>query len=174
MTDPKTLAELLHSISTLAEQERYYFGIEDIKPQFGPPAPRKNLDAMAQLFNGRLPKDYLGLLGLIDGAKNYDAPDMCLLSSEFLLSQPDLEELFEDAELFEAGEIFIFAQTATDPHSIAFRVDPETDALTVIEFDTANDYGEFETLDALFAARKTQLEERVARQKADRIGLADD
>ena len=176
MADPDALAALLRAISALAEKDRTYFGLEEIVPRFGPPAREENLRRMAGLFGGRLPDDYLGLLARIDGAENYDAPDMCLLSCDVLLSEPGLEELFVDGRAVSSPE-----RSSSSPIRRPIRIRspsasiPRTDALDGDRVSTPPTItGRSRTCTPCSGPARTELEERIARHEADRAGLLDD
>ncbi|RWP60251.1 SMI1/KNR4 family protein [Mesorhizobium sp.] len=174
MSRKDEISSLIKKIAEDAVIYRRYFELDELVPQFGKPASKNNIDKIKSMFSGDLPEDYIDLISLHDGIKNFDAPDMEILSTDFLTKNPGvLEEVFVNANRFDKGEIFIVFQEASDPHSVAFRRSGEG-RVTVIDFDAQDDIAEFDTLLDYLNFRSDDLRKAISRFEADRKGLLDD
>lgn len=172
-SDRVELIDLVRSIATLSTRARYYDGLENFQVAFMPPITPENREAVSGLFQRSLPEEYLWLLENFDGIQNFDFADLSILPSTYLLRNRNLDASFVDGDIFPAGQIFIFAQSRYDPHSLAFSRGTNG-RLTVLEFDAQNDFGEYDTLLDYFRSRRSELIEELDRHLADREGLIDE
>jgi len=102
--------------------------------------------------------------------------DVSLLSTKFLLANDDLDEDWVDAEAFDAGEIFVFAQSDSDAHAVAFKIREvaKNGEIPVVHFDSDGVPGEHKDLAEYLRERRDWFANALAEAKADRDGLSDD
>ena len=169
------MKELVDEIIDLGNQLRTFHGHGAHAARPYPPGSSKNL-AVFRGKHAQLPPSYLQLLSIYDGIANFDWVDVALLSSDYLLTQPDPTAAWIDGGSFAKGERFIFAQSDTDSHAIAFLTDPISDdgEMEVIDFDSDGPVETYQHLEAYLLARHEWFANAVAGEKADRAGLADD
>lgn len=169
MSNEETILSLVKQIAALAIAHRSFFKLE-AKPVFKPGAGEQDIEKLKKHWRHPLPDDYLNLLRAHDGIDNFDAPNVFLLSTKHILDNPEMDELFVDAEIFKEGEIFIFCQADTDVHSVAFRAGRKGN-IDVIDFDSNGIRQKHTDFLAYLQSRKAELEKDIARHKADREGL---
>src|SRR5688572_3720081 len=126
------LVKLATEIAEKAIQHRQHFKLKG-KPTFHPGADEKAIERLKKRWRHPMPVDYLDLLRAHDGIDYFDAPAMMLASTGHLLANTELDDVFVDAGMFKAGEIFIFCYANSDAHSVAFRA--KKGKVTVIDFD---------------------------------------
>ncbi len=165
---------LVDEIVALGNQLRAYHGHTDLLARPHPPATPTELTAIRKRLGRRVPPSYFQLLSLYDGVDNLDWVDVSLLSTAFLLSHPDLDLSWVKAGNFAAGERFIFAQSETDPHAVAFRTQEVNGGeMEVIDFDNEGSVKTYPNLGAYLRGRRDWFAKYVAREKADRAALSD-
>ena len=123
------------------------------------------------------PPRYLQLLSIYNGVDNFDWVDVSLLSTDYLMTHPNLDETWvTDAEAFAEGEAFIFAKSSSDAHIVAFLTQKVgTDGeMRVVHLDSDGPLGRHKNLEAYLRSRRKWFAEAVADEKADRAGLTDD
>lgn len=169
MSNDETVLSLVKQIAERAIEHRSFFRIKR-EPVFRPGADEQDINKLKRLWRHPLPDDYLNLLRTHDGIDNFDAPNVFLLSTKHILDNPDMDELFVDAEMFREGEIFIFCQADNDAHSVAFRASRKG-KIDVVDIDSGGIRQEHQDFVAYLESRKAELEKDIARHKADRKGL---
>lgn len=169
MSSEDTVLSLAKQITERAIEHRSFFKLKR-EPVFRPGATEQSIEMVRKLWQHHLPDDYLNLLRMHDGIDNFDAPNIFLLSTKHILNNPEMDELFVDAEMFKEGEIFIFCQADNDAHSVAFRASKKG-KIDVVDFDSGGIRQEHPDFLTYLESRNTQLEKDIARYKADRKGL---
>lgn len=169
MSRDETILSLVEQIAKRAIEHRSFFRIKR-EPVFRPGAGEQDIAKLEKLWHHPLPDDYLNLLRVHDGIDNFDAPNIFLLSTKHILDNPEMDELFVDAEMFRDGEIFIFCQADNDAHSVAFRATSKGN-IDVVDFDSGGIRQKHQDFVAYLESRNEELEKDIARHKADRKGL---
>lgn len=169
MSSEDTVLSLVREIVERAIEDRAFFRINR-DPVFRPGASEPDIARLKKLWRHPLPDEYLNLLRAHDGIDNFDAPNMFLLSTKHILDNPEMDEIFVDAEMFREGEIFIFCQADHDAHSVAFRASRKG-KVDVVDFDSGGIHQQHEDFVSYLESRKAQLGKDIARHKADRKGL---
>jgi hypothetical protein len=168
------MKRLVDEIVALGNELRAYHGQSDDPARPHPAASPAALKAIRKRFARRVPPSYLQLLSLYDGVDNLDWVDVSLLTTTFLLAHPDQDQAWVQAGNFAAGERFIFAQSNSDPHAIAFLTQRVADGeMEVIDFDYEV-VKTYPNLEAYLRARRDWFAKFVAREKAARAGLSAD
>ena len=175
MSTADEMKGLVDEIVALGNELRAYHGHDDLLARPHPPATRAALTAIRDRLGPRVPPSYFQLLSLYDGIDNLDWVDVSLLSTTFLLSHPDLDLSWVKSGNFAAGERFIFAQSETDPHVVAFLTQEVNGGeMQVIDFDNEGSEKTYPNLGAYLRARRDWFAKYVAREKADRAALSTD
>jgi hypothetical protein len=168
---------LVDEIVALGNELRAFGDHDDTPARPRPSATAAALADFKRRYGGRVPPSYLQLLSIYDGVDNFDWVDVSILSTEFLLAHDDLDEDWvEEAEAFAAGEAFIFAQSDSDAHIVAFlsRKVGADGEMKVVHLDSDGPIGKHKNLEAYLRERRDWFAEAVAEEKADRAGLSDD
>jgi hypothetical protein len=167
---------LVDEIVVVGNELRAYCGHHKVPARPRPGATPAALTAIRNRFARRVPPSYVQLLSLYDGIDNFDWVDVSVLTTTFLLSHPDQDRVWVEAGNFPAGERFIFAQSDTDPHAIAFLFNRVGDdgEMEVMDFDNDGPVETYQNLEAYLRDRRDWFASEVAKEKADRAGLTDD
>lgn len=165
---------LVDEVIALGNELRVFHGHDDTPARPRPASVA--LSAFATRYVGRVPPSYLQLLSIYDGVDNFDWVDVSILTTDFLLAHDDLDEDWVDAEAFDEGELFVFAQSNTDAHAVAFltKTVKKDGEMKVVDFDTDGPPVEYENLEDYLRSRRDWFAEAVAEERADRAGLSDD
>lgn len=167
---------LVDEIVAMGNELRALHGHDDepAKPRPAPTAAA--LNAFKSKHGSRVPPSYLQLLSIYDGVDNFDWVDVSLLSIDFLLTNDDLEEDWVEVEAFAAGEAFVFAQSDSDAHVVAFltRKVGADGEMRVVHLDADGPLGKHKNLEAYLRSRRKWFADALADEKADRAGLPDD
>jgi hypothetical protein len=153
-----------------------YMDAEDDSAQPGPPASAQVLSAFKQKYGTRVPPSYLQLLSIHDGIKNFEWMDVSLLSAQYLLEHEHLDRPWIDVGAYGRDEIFVFAESNSDAHAVAFLLKTVDDRgeMRVAHFDASGPLTEHTDLEGYLRDRLKWFEDSVASEKADRAGLAGD
>lgn len=159
----------------LGNELRAFHGHANIPARPRPAATAAALNAFKAKYLKRVPPSYLQLLSIYDGVDNFDWVDVSLLSTEFLLANDDLDEDWVEAEYFDEGEAFIFAQSDDDAHVVAFHTKKKgkDGEMRVFDFAASLEPKEYASLEDYLKRRRDWFAKYVAREKADRAALSD-
>lgn len=176
MQSRKEMKALVDEIIDLGNELRRYHELDD-KPAKAFPAPTKNtFDSFKRCFVGKIPSSYLQLMSIYNGIENFEWVDVSILSIEFLMENDDLDEDWVDAGWYGKGDLFIFAQSDSDAHVLAFLIKTVDDdvEMKVLHFDTEGPLGEYKNFEEYLKDRRNWFKQSLATEKADREGLTDD
>jgi hypothetical protein len=167
---------LLDESVALGNELRVFHGHDDMPARPAPAATPAALGTFKRRYGKRVPPSYLQLLSIYDGIDNFEWVDVSLLSIDFLLAHDDLDEDWVETEAFAAGELFIFAQSNSDAHAVAFLTKnvARNGEMEVVHFDSNGTLGEYKNLEEYLRDRRDWFAAAVAEEKADRTGLSDD
>lgn len=176
MLSMNELKVLVEEVIALGNELRAFHGHDDTPAQQGPAPSARSLAVFNERFSNSVPPSYLRLMSVFDGIENFEWVDVSILSTEFLLNHSDLEESWVEAGACEPGDLFIFAQSDTDAHVVAFllktgRADGD---MRVIRLDASGPLQEHEGFEAYLRDRRDWFAKYVAQEKADRQELKSD
>ena len=175
MVSAAEMKSLVEEIVALGNVLRVYHGhVKDLAVT-RPKASPADLAAVRGI-TPHLPPSFLQLLSICDGVDNFDWVDISLLSSDYLLNQPDPTGPWIEGAAFSKGERVIIGQSDTDPHAIAFLTETvaEDGEMEVMDFDNDGPIETYPHLEAYLRARRDWFANAVSEEKADREGIADD
>jgi hypothetical protein len=167
---------LVDEIVALGNELRILEEFDDTLAQHHPPATSAALKGFKARYGKRVPPSYLQLLAIYDGVDNFEWVDVSLLSTDFLLTHDDLDEDWVEAGTYAAGDLFIFAQSDSDAHVVAFLPKKlgEDGEMEVVHFEARGPMGNYKNLEEYLRARRDWFADTLAKEKADRAGLSDD
>jgi hypothetical protein len=159
----------------LGNELRAFHGHTDRAARPRPPATAAALKVFEARYPERVPPSYLQLLSICDGVDNFDWVDVSLLSTDFLLANDDLDEDWIEAEYFDEGEVFIFAQSDDDAHAIGFHTKKKAKdgEMKVVDVAASLEPKEYKNLEDYLRRRRDWFAKYVAREKADRAALSE-
>lgn len=167
---------LMDEIISLGNELRQFHGCDNTPARPRPAATSAALSTFRNRFGNLVSPSYQQLLSIYDGIDNFEWVDVSIHSTDFLLTHNNLDEFWVDIDAFARGELFIFAQSKSDAHVVAFlthNVGAEGE-LAVIHLDAKGPLGEYENLEAYIQSRRDWFAGALADEKADRARLSDD
>ncbi len=133
---------------------------KDIFAKEGIPATTVMIKKLKKTFGNKISPSYTKLLSIYDGITNFEWTDLSLISIAYLLENQNLDEDWEiedwGAINYSAGELFIFGQSDSDSHLLAFDLTkPNSNGeYNVVHFDTNGVIGEpYENLETYLNQR---------------------
>ena len=167
---------LVDEIVALGNELRVLNDLDDTPAMTRPPATAAALNAFKARFARQVPPSYLQLLSIYDGVDNFEWVDVSLLSTDYLLTYDGLDRDWVEAGALPADGAFIFAQSDSDDHIVAFltRNVGADGEMEVVHLTAEGPIGEHKNLEEYLLARRDWFASELAREKADREGLSDD
>jgi hypothetical protein len=176
MLSAKDMKTLIDEIIHFNNELRKYHEFED-EPARAHSAAKKNvLDSFAARYEKKIPPSYLQLLSIYNGIDNFEWVDVSILPIEFLMKHDKLEKHWVDSDAYDEGELFIFAQSSSDSHVVAFltKTRDKNGEMEIAHFDGGGSLGRYTNLDEYLRERRDWYKKSVALEKEDRKGLADE
>jgi hypothetical protein len=169
------MKNLIDQIIEIGNELRSYYEAEDKFAKAYPPPTEYMLNSLANRYTGKLPPSYLQLMSIYDGIENFEWLDVSILSIEFLMKHHDLDEDWIDAGIYKEGELFIFAQSNSDAHVVAFltKTADHDGEMRVAHFDASGLLGDYINFETYLRDRCKWFKENLTIEKADRQGLVD-
>jgi hypothetical protein len=167
---------LVDEIVEIGNELRKYHELEDKLAKVSPAPSKELLHSFKERFKGKFPPSYLQLISIYNGVNNFEWVDVSILSIEFLMSHDNLDEDWVDAGMYGEGELFIFAQSDSDAHVVAFlnkKIEADKE-MQVVHFDAGGPLGEYQNLEAYFRDRRKWFEDSLLIEKSDRARFEND
>ena len=103
-----------------------------------------------------MPASYLQLLSIYDGIDNFEWVDVSLLSTDYLLTYDDLDRDWVEAGALPADGAFVFAQSDSDTHIVAFltRKVGADGEMAIVHLDAEGPLGEHKNLEEYLLAHR--------------------
>jgi hypothetical protein len=167
---------LVDEIVAIGNELRVLNDLDDTPAMTRPPATAAALNAFKAKYGRQVSPSYLQLLAIYDGIDNFEWVDVSLLSTDFLLTNDDLDEDWVEAGALPADGAFVFAQSDSDAHVVAFltRKVGADGEMEVVHLAAEGTIGEHKNLEEYLLARRDWFASELAQQRADREGLSDD
>ncbi|HHP7234817.1 MAG TPA: hypothetical protein ACFCUC_09315 [Desulfobacterales bacterium] len=176
MLSKDKIKNLVDEIIKLGNELRKYHELEDEPAKAYPPPKKTTLDVFKNRFAGNVPPSYLKLMTIYNGIENFEWVDVSILSIEFLMKNENLDESWIEAGAYNEGELFIFAQSDSDAHVVAFLIKKADDKgeMEVVHFDAGGILGRHNNLESYLKDRRNWFKQSLELEIADRDRLHND